>query len=209
MTVETLAAAPAYPVRLEIDRPEHQSRLTNFPLGVGTFIRFILLIPHLAILYFFQLAAGVVYLIATVAILFSGRYPSGLFNFYVGYTRWQANVYGYIVHLYDNYPPFSMDQQPYPLRLEVDEPAKLSRLLNFPVFGFLMKAVLTIPHQIILLFLILAVFVVLFIADFAILFTGSFPAGMHRFVVGVGRWSTRVNAYIYALTDRYPPFSLS
>ena len=50
--------------------------------------------------------------------------------------------------------------------------------------------------------------VVLFIAQFAILFTGSFPEGMHRFVIGVGRWSTRTNAYNVALTDKYPPFSL-
>ena len=52
-----------------------------------------------------------------------------------------------------------------------------------------------------------AAFVVVFIAQFAILFSGSFPEGMHTFVVGVGRWSTRVNAYLYALTDKYPPFS--
>jgi hypothetical protein len=49
---------------------------------------------------------------------------------------------------------------------------------------------------------------VLFIAQFAVLFTGSFPQGMHGFMAGVLRWSARVNAYLYALTDRYPPFSL-
>jgi hypothetical protein len=67
---------------------------------------------------------------------------------------------------------------------------------------------LLIPHLIVLIFLGLVVFLVIFIAKFAILFTGSFPAGLYAFAVGVTRWSTRINAYNYGLTDRYPPFSL-
>ena len=60
-----------------------------------------------------------------------------------------------------------------------------------------------------LLFLFLGAYVVLFIAFFAILFTGRYPRGMFDFVVGTVRWWMRVNAYSYLLmTDRYPPFSL-
>lgn len=205
----TMPAPEAYPVRLTVQRPDAQSRLTNFPLFIGTFIRFILAIPHLAILYFFQILADVVYLIATVAILFSGRYPEGLLRLHVGYLRWGANVYGYLGHLYDAYPPFSTSPQEYPLQLEVDSPPSSSRLLNFPILGLIIKFVLTIPHLIVLAFLMLIVYIVIFIAQFAILFSGSFPAGMHSFVVGVSRWYVRVYAYQYAVTDRYPPFSLS
>ncbi|HEY4684881.1 MAG TPA: DUF4389 domain-containing protein [Dehalococcoidia bacterium] len=201
--------AGAYPIRLTIERPASQSRLTNFPLFIGSFIRMILLIPHLIILYFFQLLANLVYFIATFIILFTGRYPEGMLRLYVGYLRWTSNVYAYLAHLYDKYPPFSTDQQDYPLRFEVDSPGRLSRLLNFPFIGIFIKFVLTIPHLVILAFLMLAAYVVIFIAQFAILFTGSFPAGMHGFVVGVGRWYVRVTGYHYALTDRYPPFSLS
>ena len=200
----------SYPLSFDIERPEKQSRLTNFPLGIGFFIRAILVIPHLIILYFFNLAASVLYLISTVAILFTGRYPRGLFNFYAGYMRWYAGVYSYLFHLYDKYPPFSMDPVPdFPMQITFDYPESSSRLLNFPILGIIIKAILLIPHLIILFFLYLAMFVVLFIATFAILFTGSFPAGMHRFVVGIGRWYNRVQAYLYALNDKYPPFSLS
>ena len=208
-TFSTDQAAP-YPIRLEIDRPQKQSRITNFPLFIGTFIRGLLVIPHLVILYFFQLAANIIFFIATFAILFSGRYPEGLFRFYVGYQRWVVNVYAYLCHLYDSYPPFSPDQvEGYPVRFEVDSPARLSRLLNAPILGLIIKTILAIPHFIVLTFLSFVAIVVIFIAQFAILFTGSFPAGMHSFLVGVGRWSLRVTGYIYALTDRYPPFSLS
>lgn len=197
-----------YPVRFDITRDATQSRLTNFPLFIGFLIRSILLIPHFIILYFMQIVAGVIYFIATFAILFTGSYPAGMFNFYVGYTRWTANVYAYLFHLFDKYPPFSLDAQEYPLTFSVEYPPTLSRLLNFPLLiGLFIKLVLVIPHLIILVFLFLAAMVVVFIAMFAILFTGSFPEGMHTFVVGVVRWSMRVNAYTYGLTDKYPPFS--
>jgi hypothetical protein len=72
----------------------------------------------------------------------------------------------------------------------------------------LVKWLLAIPHFIVLTFLGIAAFVVEIIAFFAVIFTGRWPAGMRDFVVGVVRWSTRVNAYVLFLTDEYPPFSL-
>jgi hypothetical protein len=213
MTTATgeMSTQPAYPVTLSVQRPEKQSRLLNFPLYIGTLIRGVLLIPHLIILYFFQIVALAIYFIATFAILFSGRYPRGMFNFYVGYTRWTSHVYGYLVGVYDKYPPFGMDPQPdYPLAFDAEYPEGHSRILNFPLFiGLLIKLILLIPHLIVVYFLILVAYLILFIAQFAVLFTGSFPAGLHAFLVGVGRWSTRVTAYAYGLTDKYPPFSMS
>jgi hypothetical protein len=197
-----------FPMGFNIERPPSQSRLTNFPLFIGSLIRILLLIPHLIVLYFFQILASLIYFIATFAILFTGRYPQGMYNLYVGYLRWTANVYGYMLHVYDKYPPFTTEQQAdYPLRLEFEYQEKLSRILNFPILGIIIKIILAIPHLIVLTFLMLAVYVVVFIAQFAILFTGSFPEGMHSFVTGVGRWYLRVSAYLYAMTDRYPPFS--
>jgi hypothetical protein len=201
--------APESPVSLQIQRAEKQSRLTNFPLGIGLFIRAVLLVPHLVILYFLGIVANIVFFIATFAILFTGRYPRGMFDFYVGYYRWNMNATSYLLHLHDAYPPFSMSQQAYPLTFAVEYPERLSRWLNFPIVGVFIKAVLALPHFLVLAFLYLAALVVLFIATFAILFTGSFPAGMHRFVTGVVRWGVRVQAYEVALTDRYPPFSLA
>jgi hypothetical protein len=209
VTTETSSAGSQYPLRLEVRRPESQSRLTNFPLFIGSFIRYILAIPHLIVLYFLGIVAFLIYFVATFAILFTGKFPAGMFKFYIGVERWSTNLAGYLGHLYDDYPPFSMEPQSYPLTYEVDYPESLSRLLNFPFFGILIKAVLLIPHFIVLTFLGIVAWLILFIAQFAILFTGSFPAGMHGFMVGVTRWSSRVNAYLYAMTDKYPPFSMS
>jgi hypothetical protein len=209
VTAEEMAA-PDHPVRLIVTRPAKQSRLTNFPLAIGTLIRVLLLIPHFIILYFFNLVAALVYFIASFAILFTGRYPEGLWRFYYGYLRWNQRVTGYMLHLYDPYPPFSTEEQAgYPLRVEADYPATSSRLLNFPIFGLMIKSVLLIPHFAILFFLGIASLIVISIAEFAILFTGSFPEGVHLFVVGFSGWLLRLTAYTFGVTDKYPPFSLS
>jgi hypothetical protein len=176
--------APDYPIRYDVTRPDSQSRLTNLPLFIGLFIRFILLIPQLIVVIFVGLVATILYFLATFAILFTGKYPEGFYNFVVSYMRWNANVGGYLLSLYDKYPPFSGDQQAdYPLSFSSEYPATSSRLLNFPIIGYYIRELLLIPHAIIIFFLFIAAFVVVFVAKFAILFNGSFPEGMHGFVV--------------------------
>jgi len=91
----------------------------------------------------------------------------------------------------------------YPTKLEGQLDPTLSRGL------WLVKWLLAIPHYIVLIFLGLAAIVVVIIAWFAILFTGRYPEGMFNFVVGVIRWTLRVQGYAFLLvTDQYPPFSL-
>jgi hypothetical protein len=90
----------------------------------------------------------------------------------------------------------------YPVLLEVEPPAPQRR------WTVLLRFLLAIPHLFVLFFLSVASAVVSIVLWFAILFTGRAPAGMLRFLYGVQRWSTRVSAYMYLLTDRFPPFSL-
>lgn len=198
-----------YGVTFEVARAESQNRITNFPLFIGTLFRAILLIPHFIVMYFLQIAASVVYFIATFAILFTGSYPSGMFRFITNVLRWNANINTYMYSLHDRYPPFSFTAtEGYPVTFGVVYPASSSRVLNFPLFiGMLIRVILLIPHLIVLYVLGIIAMVIVFVAQFAILFSGNFPAGMHSFVVGVTRWSMRVTAYLFGLTDKYPPFS--
>ncbi len=92
-----------YPITLEIERPETLSRLS-------TLFRPILAIPQMFGLYFLALAAGFVLLIAWVAVIFTGRYPVGMFDFIAGYLRWSTRVSGYLSLLTDKYPPFSLKE---------------------------------------------------------------------------------------------------
>jgi hypothetical protein len=191
-----------YPVRFEVEYPESLSRLlNNIP-----YLKLILALPHFLVLIVLSFVTSVVSFIAWWAILFTGRYPQGLFNFYVDVQRWNLNATMYIYMLRDEYPPFAGDFGKYPpVTYEVDYPERLSRLLNnIP----LLKTILLIPHYVVLVFLAIGWLVVNFIAWWAILFTGRYPRGLFDFTVGVSRWSTRVSAYGAMLTDAYPPFSM-
>lgn len=191
----TVAGAAGYPLRYDVDYPEELSRWLIF-------VKWLLAIPHFIILYALGVAAGVITLIAFFAILFTKRYPKGLFNFVVNVNRWNANVLAYYGLFRDEYPPFSWEPGQYAVMYEVDYPQELSRWLP------LIKWLLAFPHYIVLLFLYIAAYVAWVIAWFAILFTTRFPRGLFGFVVGVVRWNYRVNAYTSLLRDEYPPFSL-
>ena len=197
MSVETaIAGAPGgYPVRFDIEYPDRLSRWLIF-------VKWLLAFPHFLILYALGAVAAVITFIAWFAILFTKRYPRGLFDFVVNVNRWNANVLAYYGLLRDEYPPFSWEPGNYPVTYEVDYPEELSRWLIF------VKWLLAIPHFIVLMFLYIAAFVAWFIAWLAVLFTGRFPRGLFDFIVGVVRWNYRVNAYTNLLRDDYPPFSL-
>jgi hypothetical protein len=203
MSTDTMAAPDSgYPIRFDVEYPEKLSRLlNNIP-----YLKAILLIPHFVVLILMALVAFLFSFIAWFAILFTGKYPRGLFDFVVNVQRWGYNVNSYYSMMRDEYPPFSGDAGKYPpVTYEVDYPVKLSRLLNNIPY---LKSILLIPHIVILVFLIIGYLVVVFIAWWAILFTGKYPRGLFDYAVGLSRWSARVNAYSAMLTDKYPPFSM-
>jgi hypothetical protein len=154
------------------------------------------------VLVLLGIIAYVIEIIAFFSILFTKKYPRGLFDFTVTILRWSANVSAYYMMLRDEYPPFSGDAGKYPVTFEVDYPEELGRFAPF------YKWLLVIPNIIALIFVVIVAYVLIIVAWLAILFTGSLPRGIHDFLVGMLRWSSRVNAYAgYFLTDAYPPFS--
>ncbi len=189
------AQIEAYPLRFDVQYPGGLSRWLIF-------VKWLLAIPHFLVLWALGTLQGVVTFIAFFSILFTKRYPPGLFDLYVNSARWAANVGVYIGLLRDEYPPFTWEAGKYPVTYEVDYPQGLSRWM------ILIKWLLVLPHAIVLGALSIAVFVVVVVAWFAILFTAQYPRGMFDFVVGYTRWTYRVGVYTALLRDEYPPFTL-
>lgn len=192
------ADSGSFPFGLEVDGPQPQNRLS-------VLLRVLYAIPQIIVLYLVTLVASLIGLIAWFAILFTGKYPGGMVNFAVGAQRWQSRTSGYLYLLTDKYPPFSLEDDPaYPVRLIANPQLEgRNRLTCF--FRYLM----VIPHAIVLGIVGIVASVLLLVAWLVTLFMGSVPAGIHTFLEGTLRWSTRVSAYMMLLTDEYPPFSLN
>ncbi len=186
-----------------------------------------LAIPHYLILIGLGAAFVVTTLIAGVAILVTGRYPRGLFEFNVGVLRWNWRVgcYVYAALGTDQYPPFSLAHTDHPASLTVDYPERLSRsrvlikwLLALPhliVVGLFISIIMLYPWDAYAYFQgghpvggysVLNLLVV--VAGFFLLVTGRYPEPLFEFLVGFSRWAYRVAAYIGLMTDVYPPFRL-
>jgi hypothetical protein len=149
-------------------------------------------------------AGGVLFAGPLLMILFREKYPRWWFEWNLELTRFSSRVALYGALLDDRYPSTDERQS---LRLDIPYPDARNDLNRWLP---LVKWFLAIPHYIVLAFLGIAALVCIIIAWFAILFTGRYPRGLFDFVVGVGRWAVRVEAYALLLaTDRYPPFSLN
>jgi len=208
-------AQQPYPVRLSVRYPDRSlDRLT-------TAFRIFVAIPILIVLgsvsgstwsyysstgarYVASGAGGLIFLGPLLMILFRQKYPRWWFDWNLELQRFTNRVLVYVLLMDDRYPSTD-EQQSLVLDWAYPDAARdLNRFLP------LVKWLLVIPHLIVLAFLWIAVFVVVIVAWFAILFTGRYPRGMFDFVEGVIRWGQRVVAYAFALvTDRYPPFSLA
>ena len=209
--------ADTYAARLQVDYPDRLDRLT-------TLLRLIWIIPIAIILSLLTASGGTRVVTETgetvrnsgggimgglaiataLMIVFRQRYPRWWFEFSRELVRFGARVGAYGALLTDKYPSTVEEQS---VHLEIDYP-NVERDLNrwLP----LVKWLFAIPHYIVLAVLaIVGVFAVV-IAWFSILLTGRYPRGLFDYVVGVGRWAFRVQAYAFLLvTDRYPPFTLS
>jgi Inner membrane component of T3SS, cytoplasmic domain/Domain of unknown function (DUF4389) len=105
----SLEDEPDYPARVRYDYPPKMARWRAL-------VQWILAIPHLFILYFLFIAESIVIFIAFFAVLFTRKWPRGMFDFTVGIMRWRARAGGfyamppgYAHWLTEEYPPFSLD----------------------------------------------------------------------------------------------------
>ena len=210
----------SYPVRLSGELDPNLSRWLWL-------VKMFLAIPHYVVLAFLWVAFLIATVVAGIAILLTGRYPRSLFDFNVGVLRWNWRVgfYVYAALGTDRYPPFTLDRADYPADIDVAYPENPSRRL------VLVKWLLAIPHLVVVGLIASTILpywwteidwssglqpiggysvlnLLVVIAGFFLLVTGSHPRGLFDLLMGVNRWLYRVLTYVALMHDEYPPFRL-
>jgi hypothetical protein len=214
-----MAATSQYPVRVNARLEASLSRWLWL-------VKWLLVIPHYIVLVFLWIAFVVLSIVAFFAILFTGRYPRGIFDFNVGVLRWwwRVSYYAYGALGTDQYPPFTLAEVPdYPARLDIPYPTHLSRGLVLVKWWLL-----ALPHYIIVGILLGGagwiawdagdwrfsmtggglIGILVLIAAIVLAFTGRYPRSLYDLILGLNRWVLRVAAYAALMTDAYPPFRL-
>ncbi|MGO4533713.1 DUF4389 domain-containing protein [Leifsonia sp. 2MCAF36] len=189
-------------------------------------VKWLLIIPHVIVLFFLWIAFLVLSVVAFFAILITGRYPRAIFDFNVGVLRWtwRVSYYSYSALGTDRYPPFRLADDPnYPARLFIEYPRSLSRGLVLVKWWLL-----ALPQYLIIGVFTGAAFagysqirdgnawayssgligLLVCIAGFVLLFSGRYPRGVFDLIMGMNRWVYRVSAYASLMTDQYPPLRM-
>jgi hypothetical protein len=202
-----------YPVQFDVDFPSR-------PLGrLATAFRAILAIPIVVLLTALRgetfgdsdhgttkaivIGGAAVFVPLVLMLVIRRKYPRWWFDWNLNLMRFANRVTVYLALLDDRYPSTD-DEQAVHLEFVYPDAKQLNRWLP------LIKWFLAIPHYVVLFFLGLGAIVAVIAAWFAIIVTGTYPQILFKYVVGVLRWSNRVQGYAYTLvTDQYPPFRLS
>ncbi len=184
-----------FPLTYEIQHQEEYSRF--MPL-----VKWLLILPNAFVFLFVILAAFFAWIGAFFAVIVTGRFPEGIFNFLVGVGRWGARLGAYFCLLTDKYPAFSTQPQP-------DDTVVYD--LAYPEQGVdrwrpLVQWLLILPYHLIAAILGYLVGLVTLISFFTILFTKKIPTGLFDMALNGIRWQARSNVYGAFMVTKYPPF---
>lgn len=174
---------------------EERNRLT-------VFFRALLVIPWMFVAALYGIAAYVAVIIAWFALVITGKYPQGLYDFNAGFVRMATRINGFYYLLTDAWPSFGGGEDPdYPVRTLIGPPKEeYSRAKVF------FRILLLIPVFILLYVMGFILGVVSFIAWVVLLFTARLPAGLYKPMRIAAAYNAKALAYYFLLTEEFPPF---
>ncbi len=189
----TALTASDYPVQYRADHEEQRSRLT-------TFFRALLFIPLFFTLLLWALLGMFSLVGAWFALMFTGRYPEGLYRFNAGVLRHITRVSAYASLATDQYPPFDTSEAPtYPVRVAIAAPqAEYSRVKVF------FRGVLAIPFAIVAEALMTVACLATLASWFVVMVTGRQPAVLQEGINLGLSYQTKVHGFLLLLTEEWP-----
>jgi hypothetical protein len=197
----------AYPVQVAVPAPGHRSRLLA-AFGILFPLKLLLALPAWVVLSVATMVGSLLAWITYGVVLVTGRIPPALAQPLAAILGWSTGFLAWFWGLTDRYPIFSTSQGSDGVDLTVEPPGRRSRLLALLGVLFALKSILLLPGLIVVYVLSVVGAILAWVGYWAVLATGTLPAGLHGFLTGTLRWNVRLVAWLWGLTDRYPPFSL-
>ena len=170
------------------------------------FLKFLLAVPHFIITEILWNLTWILAYFGYWIVAITGQMPQAVHRLAEITFGWTTRMWAWIAGVVDLYPPFETDPE-YPASFPLAKPENPGR--GWAVAGiFLLKVVASIPHIIVLVFLVIGAILAMWFGYLVAAFTGRLPAGIQDFLAGVLQWNLRVYAWVAGFTDEYPPFSL-
>ena len=188
-----------YQVMFEADYEERRHR-------GSTFFRWLLAIPPVIWAALWAIAAYVVAFIAWFALLFTARYPEGLYNFVAGYLRFSGRAFGYAYVMTDEYPSFGGGEEPsYPVRVPVAPP-----LPEYGRWRVFLRGPIALPALVVAYPALYTVFFALSsvpaIRRIVIVNDGRARRSLQRLTWLYTAFSIRITAWLLLIAQDFPPF---
>ncbi len=184
-----------HPIRLVVTDDLRRWRLT-------VALRFLLVLPHLAVLALWQMVAVPVVFVNWLITLVRGRPSAGVHAWTSRFVRYQTHVYAYQFLVADPFPSFR-GWPGYPVDAVLPPPAAQAR------WKTLLRVVLVIPAYAFSVVLSYVAYVLVILGGIAALATGRYPRGMRDLTAYWLRYQAQMLGYLLLLTDRYPTLASS
>lgn len=185
----------AYPVQYTQDPPEQRNRMT-------VFFRGLMIIPHLIVMMLYGTAAFIAVFVAWFAIVFTGKYPEGIYDFVAGFVRFYQRAFAYWYLVTDDFPPFDGGEHPeYPVQIAIGRP-----LAEYNRVKTLFRIIIMIPVYVIQQIMSIWAFFVAIALWFVAVFTGRTSPALTEAMRLPTAYLTRSIAYMCLLTEDWPPF---
>ena len=198
---------PMYPVDVRFTPEARIGRFWGI-LWFGIWLRLLLLIPHLIVLFVLGVLAFLATWLTWIPVLFTGTYPGWGYTLVGGYLRWATRVGAYLTLLSGTYPAFTGARADQHVRVLVDQERPIGRFWGIPILGILIRYIILIPHFIVLWLLGILAWILIIFAWLPVLIYGRQADIVYNVVGGYMRWYLRVVAYLLLLSGPYPPFRL-
>jgi len=208
MAIADAPSAPdrgAYPIQLTVTEERELNRLWGIPF-VGIFVRWVLAIPHFVVLWILGLCLNVWILVGWIPILVNGQVPAIAVKLLTEYVQRGTRVAAYVGFLMPGgYPPLEPGVlSPVGVHISLDS-LEINRLWGIPLFGYLVRVLILLPHLIVLTFAAIVIALSMLVLWIPILSSGRYPEWAVSLYGAFFRYVVRVEAYLLLLPVPYPP----